>query len=132
MPGRVDEQGAAGQLEQLAMGRRVAAARVRSSRTAAVAWRSSPSSALTSVDLPTPDEPRMAAVVPGRRYGAARRAWSPVQRRDRDDRDAGRDRIDRDEAAIHVVGEVGLVEDDDRGDRRLTRRPRGSARCGGG
>ena len=37
-------------------------------------------------------------------------------RRDRDRRDARRDRVDRDEAAVDVVGQVGLVEDDDRGD----------------
>ena len=36
-----------------------------SSRTAAVRRRSSPSSALTRVDLPTPDEPRTTAVRPG-------------------------------------------------------------------
>ena len=45
----------------------------REPRTSAVAWRSSPSSTLTSVDLPTPDEPRIAAVVPGRRWP---RRWS--------------------------------------------------------
>ena len=35
-------------------------------RTSLVFWRSSPSSALTSVDLPVPDAPSRTAVVPGR------------------------------------------------------------------
>ena len=58
----------------------------RDSRTSAVAWRSSPSRALTRVDLPTPDEPRIAAVVPGSR--CARSSSSPCAgpRRDRDGR----------------------------------------------
>ena len=53
-PGRVDEQRAAGQREQLARDRRVAPAPV-GGADRAVAWRSSPRSALTSVDLPAPD-----------------------------------------------------------------------------
>ena len=86
------------------------------SRTSAVAWRSSPSRALTSVDLPTPDEPRIAAVVPGSRCArSSSRPW-PGPRRDGDRRDARGDRVDRDEPAVDVVGEVGLVEDDDRRD----------------
>ena len=84
------------------------------SRTSAVFWRSSPSRALTSVDLPTPDEPE------DRRRGARRRCARNVVEpgagvgRDRDDRDARSDRIDRHEPSIDVVREVGLVEDDDR------------------
>ena len=84
------------------------------SRTSPVAWRSSPSSALTSVDLPTPDEPRIAAVVPGRRCAAQLVEPCAGPGRDRDGRDARRDRVDRDEPAVDVVGEVRLVEDDDR------------------
>ena len=50
-----------------------------SSRTAPVRWRSLPSSALTSVDLPTPEEPSTTAVRPGGRWSSARAATpSPV------------------------------------------------------
>ena len=86
------------------------------SRTSAVAWRSSPRSALTSVDLPTPDEPRIAAVVPGSEVRAQVVEPGAGPRRDGDRATPGRDRLDRHEPAVHVVGEVGLVEDDDRRD----------------
>ena len=48
-----------------------------SSRTAAVRCRSLPTSALTSVDLPTPDEPSTTAVRPGARC-ASRSASTPA------------------------------------------------------
>jgi hypothetical protein len=37
-------------------------------------------------------------------------------RRDRDRRDTWRDRVDGHQPPVHVVGQVGLVEDDDRAD----------------
>ena len=80
-----------------------------SSRTAAVAWRSSPRSALTSVDLPTPDEPRTPPSCPGRRWARRSSRPSPVSAETGDDRHAGRDRLDRDQPALDVVGEVGLL-----------------------
>ncbi len=50
--------------------RRVVAWRPRpSARTSRVSRTSSPSKRLTSVDLPTPDEPRSATVLPGCRKG---------------------------------------------------------------
>ena len=52
---RVDQEGAARQIEQLPVGRRVAPARVVLTNRPPVTWRCSPRSALTSVDLPTPD-----------------------------------------------------------------------------
>ena len=63
-PRGVDEEGPAGKPNS---SRWVVVWRPRESGPAhrAVAWRSSPSSALTSVDFPTPDDPRIAAVVPG-------------------------------------------------------------------
>ena len=102
------------------------------SRTSAVRWRSSPSRALTRVDLPTPDEPRIAAVVPGRRCASRSSRPAPVQRRDGDHRDARGDRVDRDQPSVTSSVEVGLVEHDDGRDPRSTRRPPGSARCGAG
>ena len=86
------------------------------SRTSAVAWRSSPSRALTSVDLPTPDEPRIAAVVPGAGARAGRRARSPVRAETATVARPGAIGVDRDEPAVDVVGQVGLVEDHDRRD----------------
>ena len=59
-----------------------------SSRTAAVAWRCSPRSALTSVDLPTPDEPSTTAVWPGAEVGREVRDVVAGQRREHDDRHA--------------------------------------------
>ena len=103
----------AGQPDELAVGGRMAAARVVVADVAG-RWRSSPSSALTSVDLPTPDEPSTTAVRPGaggRRRGRRRR--SPVSAEMIRDRDAGRDRLGGDAQAFEIVGHVGLVEHDD-------------------
>ena len=85
-------------------------------RTSAVRWRASPSRALTRVDLPTPDDPRMAAVEPGRRWASSSSSPAPVQAETGSAGDAGRDRVDRDQPAVDVVGEVRLVQDHDRGD----------------
>ena len=105
----------------------------RRSRTAAVACRASPRSALTSVDLPTPDDPSTTAVRPGRRWTAPGRSrWSPVSADTVTIGHARRDRLDRDPPALDVVADVGLVEHHDRASRRSTRRPRGSARGGAG
>ena len=56
-----------------------------SARTSPVAWRSSPSSALTSVDLPAPDGPSRTAVVPGASSDCVprRRPSGPRSRRSR-------------------------------------------------
>ena len=113
MPGRVDQERPAGQLEQLAMGGRVAAARV---GVADLGRR------LAVLPEQGVDERRLAD--PGRAQDRGGRARSQVRSqgvqpgagpgRDRHRRDARRDRVDGDQPAVHVVGEVGLVEDDDR------------------
>ena len=87
-----------------------------SSRTAPVRWRSWPSSALTSVDLPTPDEPRTTAVRPGGRWSSASAATpSPVRAEIGPDLDARGDGLGGDAEPGRVVRDVGLVEHDDRG-----------------
>jgi len=79
-PRRIEEQAAAGEEDELAVGRDVTA-RSSLARTAPVGIRSSPSSRLTSVDLPAPEEPTSAAVIPSRmraRIGAMPSARSAL------------------------------------------------------
>ena len=83
-------------------------------RTALVACGSPPTSLFTSVDFPTPDPPRSAAVTPG-----------PIRRLDLVEPDAGHGALDDDVHAgrdllgeialvVDVLGDVGLGEHDDR------------------
>ena len=67
MPGRVDQQRAGRKRDELAVRRRVPPAPVL--LISAVTSTSRPASRLTSVDLPTPDEPSSAIVRPGARCG---------------------------------------------------------------
>ena len=113
--GRVDEQGAAGQHEQLAMGRRVAAARVvvadGGGRLALLAEQRVDQGGLADAGRAEHDRgPAGAQVL------AEVRDVVAGQGAEDDDGHAGGDGLDRDEPALEVVGDVGLVEDDDRAD----------------
>ena len=116
MPGVSIEQRAAGQLEQLAVGRRVAAARV----VVADGGRGLARLAEEGVDerrladARRPEHDRGPARSPGAAAGRSR--WSPVSAESTTTGTPGRDRLDGDEAAVEVVGDVRLVEHDDRGD----------------
>ncbi len=111
---RVDEHRAAGQGEQLAMGRRVAAPRVGcpdlAGRLALLAQQRVQQRRLADARRPEHDR---------RSPGAEERSEVADvvagQRGQDDDRDAGRDGLDRHEPTLEVEGDVGLVQDDDRG-----------------
>ena len=114
-PGRVDQQRAAGQLEELPMRRRVPAARIR------LAHGSRPLAVLAEQRV----ENRRLADARGtedRGSGAGAKVsqerLEPIagRRRHRHDRHAPSDRLDLDTALVHVVADIGLVEDDDRVD----------------
>ena len=115
MPGRVHEQRAAWQLEQLAMRRRVAATRVRRTnrrgRLAILAQQRVDERRLP--DARRTEDGRGRARV-GDIRAAARDPRPSTPRPATSARRARR--LDRDEPPVDVVGEVGLVEDDDRRD----------------
>ncbi len=126
--GRVDEQGAARQDEQLAVGRRVAAARVvvadRGGRLAFLAEQGVDQRGLADAGRAEHDRRS-----PGPQVLAEVRDVVAGQRAQDDDGHAGGDAPDGDEPPLQVVGDVGLVEDDDRvhaarpGDREIALQP---------
>ena len=81
------------------------------------------------MDLPTPDDPRIAAVRARQEERAELVETRPGPRGHGDHGHARRDRVHRDQSTVDVVGEVGLVEDDDRrhaarpGDREIALDP---------
>ena len=86
-----------------------------SSRTSFVASSSSPASAFTIVDLPTPDEPSRTAVRFGSSHGRSCVEPRAGLRRHGERRArAERDRLDLVEVRRDVVDEVGLRQQDDR------------------
>ena len=107
---RVDEERAAGQREQLPMGGRVAAARIvladGSRRLACLAEEGVHQRRLPDARRSEHDGGR-----PGPQVRREIGQMVPGQRRERDDRDAGRDRLDRHASAVGVEPDVGLVED---------------------
>ena len=102
-----------------------------SSRMPCVAIRSEPVSVLTSVDLPTPDEPTSATVWPRAHHGASRAALCGAAGVDDLDQDARNEVGRRLHEVLRVVGEVGLGQHDDRRhlglarQRQIALQPRG-------
>ena len=79
----------------------------------AVFSRSWPSSRLTSVDLPTPDDPMSATVWAGERYASSALRPSPLLRADRQDVDKRQARANLGRLRFWICAEVCLVEHDD-------------------
>ena len=111
--GVVDDDASAGEQDQLATRRRMPPRAV--SATSPVSRMSSPTSALTSVDFPTPDGPSRAPVVPGPSRPGRVEAEAGARRHDRD-RDVARDVAELVGDALRILLEVGL-EQEDRGSR---------------
>ena len=79
-----------------------------------MACSSPPTSRLTSVDLPTPDPPRSAAVTPCRICAWTSSKPDPRDRTLDDDVDAGGDILGEFALVVDVLGDVGLGQNDDR------------------